>query len=90
VLSRILVGMHDYGSGLNMDSFHVTADFAIDGAKPGENLASKFQAKSQGVWEFKFPAITELKRGKVIVSIADKAGNINRMERTISIGEPRQ
>jgi hypothetical protein len=85
-LSRILVGMHDYGSGLDMDTFRVTADFAIDGIKPGENLASRFQPKSQGVWEFRFPAITELKRGKLIVSIADKAGNINKTERTISIG----
>ncbi|HLW65321.1 MAG TPA: hypothetical protein VKS79_08380 [Gemmataceae bacterium] len=85
-LSRILVGMHDYGSGLDMDSFRVTPDFTIDGIKPGENLASKFQPKSQGVWEFKFAVITELKRGKMIVSIADKAGNVHRMERTISIG----
>jgi Hydrazine synthase alpha subunit middle domain len=88
-LSRILVGMYDYGSGLDMDSFRVTADFAIDGIKPGENLALKFQPKSQGVWEYKFPTITDLKRGKITVSIADKAGNINRMERTISTGELR-
>ena len=37
----ILVGMHDYDSGLDMDSFSVTADVAIDLVKPGEtNLAS--------------------------------------------------
>src|SRR5262249_49070666 len=32
-LDRILVGMHDYYSGLDMASFRVTADFAIDGVK---------------------------------------------------------
>jgi len=32
-LTRILVGMHDYDSGLDMTTFKVTADFAIDGVK---------------------------------------------------------
>jgi len=30
-LARILVGMHDYYTGLDMDSFQVVADFALDG-----------------------------------------------------------
>jgi hypothetical protein len=50
-LTRLLVGMHDYGTGLNMESFQVTADFAIDGVAAGENLASKFTHKGEGVWE---------------------------------------
>ena len=29
-LSRILIGMHDYNTGLDMNSFRVIADFAID------------------------------------------------------------
>ena len=29
-LTRILVGMHDYYTGLDMDSFQVVADFALD------------------------------------------------------------
>ncbi|HKB38700.1 MAG TPA: hypothetical protein VKD72_19815, partial [Gemmataceae bacterium] len=52
-LSRILVGMFDYYSGLDTDSFEVTADFAIDGTAAGENLAKKFKAVAQGVWELK-------------------------------------
>src|SRR5262249_11367034 len=41
-LTRILVGMHDYDTGLDMNSFEVTADFALDGVAAGQNLASKF------------------------------------------------
>jgi hypothetical protein len=52
-LSRILVGMHDYYTGLDMETFHVAADFAIDDIPAGTNLAPRFQAKSQGVWELK-------------------------------------
>ena len=40
-LTRILVGMHDYDTGLDMDSFRVVADFPLDGAAPGELLAAK-------------------------------------------------
>ena len=43
--------MHDYYTGLDMDSFQVVADFALDGVAAGENLAPKFKAKSPGVWE---------------------------------------
>src|SRR5262249_34233691 len=44
-LSRILIGMHDYYTGLDMDSFTVVADFAVDGTPAGENLAKRFQLK---------------------------------------------
>src|SRR6202035_2516309 len=37
-LTRILVGMADAYTGLDMESFHVTADVALDGAKPGQDL----------------------------------------------------
>src|SRR5205085_11456602 len=50
-LSRIVVGMHDYNSGLDMDSFEVVADFKVNGNEPGKNLASFFKPKAQGVWE---------------------------------------
>ena len=62
-LSRILVGMHDYYTGLDMDSFQVTADFAMDDTSAGENLAAKFKPTSPGVWELKLAKpITDLPR----------------------------
>jgi hypothetical protein len=88
VLSWITVGMHDYGTGLNMDSFQVTADFAVDGIAAGENLAAKFKPLSQGVVEYKLAkALTDLKTGTIAVSVADKQGNLTRIERTFRVGK---
>ena len=44
-LTRILVGMHDYDTGLDAESFAVVADFAVDGVAGGQNLAAKFKAR---------------------------------------------
>jgi hypothetical protein len=85
-LSRILVGMHDYYTGLDMDSFQVTADFSLDGVDAGRNLASKFRTKSPGVWELKLgKPLTDLPKGKLTVSVKDRQGNVTRIERTFSI-----
>ncbi|MSQ94208.1 MAG: hypothetical protein EXR98_06590 [Gemmataceae bacterium] len=85
-LDRILIGMHDYGTGLNMESFEVTADFQIAGAAAGANLASRFRALADGRWELHLAhAITVLPGGKLTVSVKDKQGNLSRIERTISV-----
>ena len=90
-LSRVLVGMHDYGSGIDARSFTVTADFAIDGVKAGENLADRFKEKSRGVLELKLAQpIRDLKRGKLTVSVKDNQGNTTRIERVISVGSARK
>jgi hypothetical protein len=86
-LDRLLVGMYDYSTGLNMDSFRVVADFEINGIPAGENLASKFQKKTQGVWDLSLSRpIKRLARGKIVVSIQDRQGNLSRIERTFSVG----
>jgi hypothetical protein len=85
-LSRILVGMHDYNTGLDMASFRVTADFPVDGAAPGENLAGKFKARSQGVWELALARpVAGLARGVLTVSVKDKQGNRAEIVRTFSV-----
>jgi hypothetical protein len=87
-LTEIVVGMHDYYSGLDMESFSVTADFEIDGAKAGENLARRFKQSSDGVWQWKPrtpPAA--LGNGKLTVSVKDRQGNVARIERTISVDD---
>ena len=87
-LSRIVIGMHDYGTGLSADSFRVVADFDIDGVKAGENLAPKFKAGAQGVWEWKLDKpLAALERGTLTVSVADKQGNVTRIERQIRVGK---
>ncbi len=86
-LKRILIGMHDYDTGLDMDSFTVTADFPIDGVAAGQNLASRFKTASPGVWEYRLAqSVTALPRGALTVSVRDRQGNLTRIVRTISVG----
>ncbi len=88
-LARIQVGMHDYYSGLDMKSFRVAADFALDGAAPGTDLASRFQPLSQGVWELRLTRpLTALARGRLTVSVRDNQGNESRIERVFSVKAP--
>ena len=85
-LTRILIGMHDYDSGLDLKTFEVVADVALDGLPAGNNLASRFKAKTPGVWEMVLATpLTELAKGKLTVSIRDKQGNLARIERTFSV-----
>jgi hypothetical protein len=87
-LSRLLVGMYDYGSGLDMTTFRVTADFPLAGRKPGTNLTGEFKEKSKGVWELELGnKVEKLERGKITVSVADKQGNVSKIERTFSVGK---
>lgn len=88
-VDRILLGMDDYYTGLDMDTFRVTADFAVADAKPGDNLAAGFKQVNRGVWEMKLPRpLDALPRGKLTVSVADRQGNVNRIERIIQVKAP--
>ncbi len=85
-LTRFLIGLHDYGSGLDQSTFQVVADFPVDDAPAGENLAPRFQPESQGVWALKLSKpVTSLPRAKLIVSVKDRQGNETRVERTLSV-----
>jgi hypothetical protein len=85
-LARIVVGTHDYYTGLDMNSLQVVADFPVDGVKPGENLAAKLKQKTPGVWELQLATpITKLVDGKLTVSVRDREGNVSRVERTFSV-----
>ncbi len=86
-LTRILVGMHDYGTGIDPASFTVTADFPVDGARPGNELASRFKETSPGVREFTLAKpVTNLKSGRLTIAVKDRQGNVTRIERTLSVG----
>ncbi len=86
-LTRILIGMHDYDSGLDTASLRAVADFSVDGAPAGENLAAKFKSVGQGIWELKLTkAIDRLESGTLVVSVKDKQGNVTRIERRFSVG----
>jgi hypothetical protein len=85
-LTRLLIGMYDFDSGLAPDSLEVVADFAVNGMAAGTNLAAKFQPKSNGVLELRLAApLTELTKGTLTVSVKDRQGNRTRIERTFSV-----
>ncbi len=81
-LEKIVIGMHDY-VGLDPSSFTVTADFPLEGIAAGKNLASKFVTTNPGVWELKLTSAVEAS-GKLVVSVKDRAGNVTRIERTLT------
>src|SRR5262249_39210686 len=85
-ITRILVGMHDHYTGLDLKSFRVMADFPVDGVKAGENLAGRFKTKTAGVWELQLAApLAALSRGTLTVEVRDRQGNLTRIERTFSV-----
>lgn len=85
-IPRIRLGMHDYDTGLDLATFQVTADFPVDGAAPGTNLAPRFEQVTQGVWEMKLStAIDALPAGRLAVEIKDRQGNTSRIERLFSV-----
>jgi hypothetical protein len=86
-LSRILLGLADFGSGLDQKTLSVTADFAIDDIAAGQNLASKLRSTGAGIWEYRLERpITTLSRGTLTIRVADRQGNVSRVERSIRIG----
>jgi len=85
-LTRFLVGMYDYGTGLDLDSFHVVADFPVDGLPAGTDLAKQFRALPDSRWELTLARpLAGLPRGKLTVSVKDRQGNLTRIERTFSV-----
>jgi hypothetical protein len=86
-LERILVGMHDYGTGLDPASFEAVASVPVNGVAAGQNLAPKFTALGGGVYELKLSAPLVAAGAKLTVSVKDRQGNVTRVERTFSAGK---
>jgi hypothetical protein len=82
-IQRILIGMHDYHSGLDMATFTVKASFAVAGVSSGKNLARLFQPRSPGVWELPLDPPVAAPGGRLEVSVADRQGNVTRIDRVL-------
>jgi hypothetical protein len=84
--SRIVVGLADAASGLDLSSFSVIADFDIDGPTAERELASHFKPVAPGVWEMRLKTpIRTLAHGKLTIQVADNDRNVTRVERTFSV-----
>src|SRR5262249_13423480 len=85
-ITRILVGMHDHYTGLDMKTFRVAADFAVDGVAAGENLAARFRSKTDGGGELRLKTpLASLPRGPLTVEVRARQGKLSRIERTFSV-----
>lgn len=85
-VERIVIGMHDYDTGLDLASFAVTADVAVNGKPAGENLAALFEPASQGVWQLTLSAPWERPGPmNLTVSVRDQQGNTTRIERRFRV-----
>ncbi len=84
--TRILIGMHDYYTGLDAKSLSITANILIDGLPAGTNLANGFQQKTQGVWEYQLKEpLAKIKTGTLTVSVKDHEGNTSQIVRKFSV-----
>lgn len=85
-LTRILIGMDDYYSGIEPDSFSVTSDFVVNRVAAGENLAPHFQSIGAGIWELKLQQpLREPGKHAIKVSIKDHQGNQTNIDRTFEV-----
>jgi hypothetical protein len=89
-VEKIVVGMHDYYSGLDTESFVVSASFAVGGSAAGENLAPRLKPVAEGVWKLRLGEPVQIPDGgRIDVSVKDKAGNETRIVRrfgSLSVG----
>lgn len=85
-LREIRIGMTDFGTGLDMASFSVKASFEVNGSPPQTELASKFSVVGDGIWALQLNSpLTELRDAELKVSIKDKKGNIQFINRVFSV-----
>ena len=90
-VNEILIGMHDFYSGIEPGTFRVVADFELEGHKAGENLAEQFREKSPGVWSLTLRSpLSKLPAGQLTVSVKDRQGNETRIVRKFSVFESRR
>jgi hypothetical protein len=87
-VERIVLGLFDYGSGLDESSLSVEANVPLDGQEAGTNLATQFRLSGDSVWEWKLQdPITALPSARLKVSVRDRQGNETRIERSFSVGQ---
>jgi len=85
-LTKLVVGLSDTGSGVDLTKLSVTADFPVDGSPPGTELSPILVTQGDGrlSYTLKNP-ISSLARGNLTVKAADRSGNQTQIVRTFSV-----
>lgn len=88
MVDAVVIGLDDYGSGIDERSLSITADFALAGLPPGSNLASQLTSVGPGVKKLVLKSpLTALPQGTITVSVRDRQGNESRIVRSFSVAK---
>ncbi len=86
-LNQIRIGMADADSGIDAASLSVTADIVVEGRAPGTELADLAVASGDGIYSIALStSLSMLSDAHLDVSVADRQGNITRVQRRFSVG----
>ncbi len=84
-LTRILIGIADYYSGVDAETLSVVADFAVNGTPAGDNLAKHFKRTGEGILELKLSQPPTTGEHSVEISVKDMQGNVTRVSRVFRL-----
>lgn len=84
-LSRILIGLADYYSGINMESLSITVDFQVNEVAAGDNLAAQFLPVGEGIYELKLVTPVSPGEHSIVVSVKDRQGNLSTINRSFQV-----
>jgi hypothetical protein len=88
-VNEIRFGMSDTFKGLDLATLSVTADIPLAGRQADQELADLAQQVDDGVFSIPLPqAIPDVTDAHMLVSVKDNQGNITRVNREFSIGQP--
>lgn len=85
-IQTIRIGLADAYTGIDFNSFSVTADFVVEGRQPGEELAGLFAMENDGVYTLSLShPLTDGLKGLLRTSAKDRQGNITRVDRVFTV-----
>ncbi len=86
-LGSLLIGAADADSGLADGSLSITADVPMAGRAAGVELADLATSVGDGIWSVALsPPVADVTSAHLHVAIADKQGNVTRVDRRFSVG----
>jgi len=87
-VDSLVIGLHDFGSGIDDTSLQVIADFEVAGIPPGKDLSARFVSDSPGVMKLTLDRpLPVMPRAKITIAVRDRQGNESRIVRTFSVAK---
>ncbi len=86
-LREIRFGLSDANTGIDSATLSVKADFEIEGRPAGAELADLARPAGDGIWTLPVrPARMGIYGRHVVVQVADRQGNVTKVDRKFSVG----